>query len=220
MTRAQCTYIYTHYYSMTRLPAVTQCAELRGMAGFQLELMSSMSTRRREGKEKRRLDQFYSPFVIPTSSMDTQRPCKQTRSALFNWAISLICIQESKLYSSFSRSLPLPYKNWSEYESALLKRDASCLNCVTSATHTADLGSVDWKHTFKPFHKGRITCEAHTIWEREKKEQSRSLCRWILIKYWWSAVLKAWLGPEWAKNEQCRSSINALTSTTTIYLWY
>lgn len=93
-------YIYTHYYSMTRLPAVTQCAELRGMAGFQLELMSSMSTRRREGKEKRRLDQFYSPFVIPTSSMDTQRPCKQTRSALFNWAISLICIQESKLYSS------------------------------------------------------------------------------------------------------------------------
>lgn len=93
-------YIYTHYYSMTRLPAVTQCAELRGMAGFQLELMSSMSTRRREGKEKRRLDQFYSPFVIPTSSMDTHRPCKQTRSALFNWAISLICIQESKLYSS------------------------------------------------------------------------------------------------------------------------
>lgn len=73
MTRAQCTYIYTHYYRMTRLPAVTQCAELRGTAGFQLELMSSMSTRRREGKEKRRLDQFYSPFVIPTSSMDTQR---------------------------------------------------------------------------------------------------------------------------------------------------
>lgn len=35
--------------------------------------------------------------------------------------------------------------------------------------------------------------------EREKKERSSSLYRWILIKYWWSAVLKAWLGPDWAK---------------------
>lgn len=35
-----------------------------------------------------------------------------------------------------------------------------------------------------------------------EKEGSRSLCRWIMIKYLWSAVLKAWLGSDWAKPQQ------------------
>lgn len=49
--------------------------------------------------------------------------------------------------------------------------------------------------------------------EREKKERSSGLCRWILIKYWWSAVLKAWLGSDWAEPQQ----EHRLTSDTHTY---
>lgn len=65
---------------------------------------------------------------------------------------------------------------------------------------------------FKDFHRGWITWKSHNVcdWERGKKERNSSLCRWILIKYWWSAVLKAWLGPDWAKH----THTHTLTSDT------
>ena len=49
------------------------------------------------------------------------------------------------------------------------------------------------------------------VWE--KKERSSSARRWILIKYWWSAVLKAWLGPDWAKHTHTHTDTHRHTHT-------
>ena len=66
---------YTRAYTAWHTSLLLRCAELRRMAAIKLELMNSMGARgrQRERCEKRRLDQFYRPFVIPTGSMDTQR---------------------------------------------------------------------------------------------------------------------------------------------------
>lgn len=92
--------IYTRINTAWHASLLSQCAELRGTAGFQLELMNSVSAGRGEERKRGGWSNFTVPLLYLLAVWIHRGPCKQTLSTLFNWVIRLICIQESKLYGS------------------------------------------------------------------------------------------------------------------------
>lgn len=68
--------------------------------GFSLSWWAAWAQEEEKGRKRGGWTNFTVPLLYLLAVWIHRGPCKQTRSALFNWAISLICIQESKLYSS------------------------------------------------------------------------------------------------------------------------